>query len=112
VLVIHLKRFSYSGLWGEKVSTRVEYPINDLDLRSNLPLGEHPVYDLFAVSNHHGGLGGGHYTAMAKNFVNEQWFNFDDSYVSKIDVSTLQSKDTQRSAYLLFYIRRDHTNNR
>ncbi|PJF18595.1 hypothetical protein PSACC_01589 [Paramicrosporidium saccamoebae] len=112
VLVIHLKRFSYSRLWGEKVSTRVDYPINGLDLRSNLPSGEHPVYDLFAVSNHHGGLGGGHYTALAKNFVNGQWFNFDDSYVSKVDASTLQSKDTQRSAYLLFYIRRDDTNNR
>ena len=25
-----------------------------------------PVYDLFAVSNHFGGLGGGHYTAYAQ----------------------------------------------
>lgn len=26
-------------------------------------------YDLYAVSNHFGGLGGGHYTAYAKNKV-------------------------------------------
>jgi ubiquitin C-terminal hydrolase len=25
-----------------------------------------PLYDLFAVSNHFGGLGGGHYTAYAQ----------------------------------------------
>jgi len=27
------------------------------------------LYDLYAVSNHFGGLGGGHYTAYAKNWV-------------------------------------------
>jgi len=26
-----------------------------------------PVYELYAISNHYGGLGGGHYTAYAKN---------------------------------------------
>ena len=26
------------------------------------------VYDLFGISNHYGGLGGGHYTAFAKNW--------------------------------------------
>lgn len=26
-----------------------------------------PIYDLYAISNHYGGLGGGHYTAYAKN---------------------------------------------
>ena len=27
------------------------------------------IYDLYAVSNHFGGLGGGHYTAYAKNNI-------------------------------------------
>ena len=31
-----------------------------------------PIYDLYAISNHYGGLGGGHYTAFAKN--GDQWF--------------------------------------
>lgn len=26
-----------------------------------------PEYELYAISNHYGGLGGGHYTAYAKN---------------------------------------------
>lgn len=33
---------------------------------------EEPIYELYAVSNHYGGLGGGHYTAYAKN--NGKWF--------------------------------------
>lgn len=44
--------------------------------------GRKYVYDLVAVSNHMGGLGGGHYTALAKN--GDRWYNFDDSYVSLV----------------------------
>ena len=39
-------------------------------------------YNLIAVSNHYGGLGGGHYTAFAKNHIDKQWHYFDDSSVS------------------------------
>ena len=39
-------------------------------------------YNLIAVSNHYGGLGGGHYTAFAKNCIDKQWHYFDDSSVS------------------------------
>ncbi|KAI3366846.1 hypothetical protein L3Q82_009501, partial [Scortum barcoo] len=39
-------------------------------------------YDLIAVSNHYGGMGGGHYTAYAKNKDDGKWYNFDDSSVS------------------------------
>ncbi|KAJ3017280.1 CSN-associated deubiquitinating enzyme Ubp12 [Thoreauomyces humboldtii] len=60
------------------------------------------VYDLFAVSNHFGGLGGGHYTAFAKNCVDDQWYNFDDSQVSKIDEESVLTS----AAYFLFYQRR------
>lgn len=35
-----------------------------------------------AVSNHYGGLGGGHYTAYAKNPFYDKWFEFNDSSVS------------------------------
>jgi ubiquitin carboxyl-terminal hydrolase 4/11 len=32
-----------------------------------------PVYDLYAVSEHMGGMGGGHYTAVAQNPENQKW---------------------------------------
>lgn len=47
-----------------------------------------PLYDLFAVSNHYGGLGGGHYTAYARlpgadGTAAGRWYGFDDSHVSE-----------------------------
>ena len=62
-----------------------------------------PVYDLYAVDNHFGGLGGGHYTAFAKNPLDGRWYNYDDSSVRPVsDPATVKSS----AAYLLFYRRR------
>ncbi len=46
----------------------MDFPLHGLDLQPYL-LTQPPVpplYDCFAVSNHYGSLGGGHYTAYAK----------------------------------------------
>jgi ubiquitin C-terminal hydrolase len=40
------------------------------------PEGKDLKYDLFAVDNHYGGLGGGHYTATAQNFFDQQWYDY------------------------------------
>lgn len=108
VLVVHLKRFQYSqGAYfthREKIEALVHFPITGLDL-SPYTLGEQevpPVYDLFAVSNHMGGMGGGHYTAYAKNFITGRWYNFDDSSASPVDPARVISPN----AYVLFYRRR------
>ncbi|TPX51593.1 hypothetical protein SeLEV6574_g00210 [Synchytrium endobioticum] len=66
------------------------------------------IYDLIGVSNHYGGMGGGHYTAYAKNPIDGQWYHFDDSSVSK----TSEDNVVTTAAYLVFYQRRrrtDHT---
>lgn len=56
-------------------------------------------YNLFSVSNHYGGLDGGHYTAYCKNAARQRWFKFDDHEVSDISVSSVRSS----AAYILFY---------
>ncbi len=44
---------------------------------------EKPIlYDLYAVSNHFGNMGFGHYTAYVKN--KDNWYQMDDSNVSKV----------------------------
>ncbi|KAJ1598983.1 hypothetical protein NDA14_006720 [Ustilago hordei] len=62
-----------------------------------------PIYDLYAVDNHFGGLGGGHYTAFAKSPADGKWYEFDDLSVRPVaNAETVKSS----SAYLLFYRRR------
>lgn len=66
VLVIHLKRFSYSRYMKNKLETLVDFPIHDLDLSTyiaGMPEQASNNYRLYAVSNHYGNMGGGHYTA-------------------------------------------------
>jgi hypothetical protein len=107
VLVVHLKRFSHSRYRRDKLENVIDFPLNGLDLTSRVAhtnQGEECIYDLYAISNHFGGLGGGHYTAYAKNPISGKWFNFDDSSVSPVnDVEVLS-----RAAYVLYYRRRNH----
>lgn len=41
-------------------------------------------------------------TSFAQNFEDKNWYNFDDSHVSKVDVNDVKTT----AAYLLFYRRR------
>ncbi|KAJ3602807.1 hypothetical protein NHX12_030555 [Muraenolepis orangiensis] len=84
LLVVHLKRFSYNRCWRDKLDTVVDFPIRDLNMSEFVcdPTAEPYIYDLIAVSNHYGGMGGGHYTAYGKNKVDGNWYYFDDSSVS------------------------------
>lgn len=68
ILVVHLKRFSYSRYLKNKLDTFVNFPIRNLDLSEYVKSkdGRSHMYELYAISNHYGGLGGGHYTAYAK----------------------------------------------
>lgn len=61
-------------------------------------------YDLVGVCNHYGTLGGGHYTAFAKNNIEKNWYLFDDSSVRKASTSEVVSS----CAYVLMYIQKDN----
>ncbi|XP_021498507.1 ubiquitin carboxyl-terminal hydrolase 8 [Meriones unguiculatus] len=101
VLLVHLKRFSYDGRWKQKLQTSVDFPLENLDLSPYVigPKNSLKKYNLFSVSNHYGGLDGGHYTAYCKNAARQRWFKFDDHDVSDISVSAVRSS----AAYILFY---------
>uniref|UniRef100_A0A671TUQ0 Ubiquitin carboxyl-terminal hydrolase 15 n=1 Tax=Sparus aurata TaxID=8175 RepID=A0A671TUQ0_SPAAU len=107
VLVVHLKRFSYSRYMRDKLDSLVDFPLRDLDMSEFLinPNAGPCRYDLIAVSNHYGGMGGGHYTAYAKNKDDGKWYNYDDSSVSpanedQIVVSILVCRQPGDSPYV------------
>lgn len=83
ILVIHLKRFSSSGFRRDKLEVLVDFPLENLDITSRVLQkedGKQEVYDLIGVDCHWGGLGGGHYTAHAKNFVDGHWYTYNGMY--------------------------------
>lgn len=141
VLVVHLKRFSNSRALRDKIEAFVDFPVEGLDLTemvedrkiakrlqeqgvdvAQLEFGdidEPLLYDLYAVDEHRGGLGGGHYRAYAYNDPTGQWYQFDDSFVSlsRPDAAVVSSVLNHHTtwlmlafqntdAYLLFYKRR------
>ncbi len=66
-------------------------------------------YDLYAILIHQGGAFGGHYFAYIKSFEDGQWYNFNDSTVSKISQSditnTFGGSNGTNTAYMLLYTR-------
>ena len=99
IVIIHLKRFRNN----KKIETYIDFPIENLDLTPYLPnKNEKYIYDLFAVANHVGGLHGGHYFAYCKNYIENEWYEFNDSNVDKID----KNKIVTENAYVLFYSRK------
>jgi len=79
ILVCHLKRFSSSHYRRDKIDVKVNFPVQGLDLEERVLKkedGKVEVYDLIAVDEHFGGLGGGHYTASAKNFIDGLWYHY------------------------------------
>lgn len=109
IMVVHLKRFSQFKHWGNKVNTMIDFPLKGLDMTDRV-LGhqdESLIYDLYAVDNHYGGIGGGHCklwymcalsailiakidTAFAQNIDDGHWYEFNDS-----SVTAMSAKDAK-----------------
>ena len=102
ILIICFKRFTKHYTYWEKNDEDIIFPITNLDMKEFVvgPDKEHSVYDLFAVSQHYGGTGFGHYTAVCKNF--DKWYSYNDSSVHETNSNNIVSS----AAYVLFYRRR------
>jgi ubiquitin C-terminal hydrolase len=113
----------------EKIDALVDFPIDGLDLAPYCAKGSShndkgTIYDLFAINNHYGRMGFGHYTSVARDWMDmykhgnmdkgedgegididlggDEWYSYDDNDVTKIS----QKEVKTRAAYILFYRRR------
>lgn len=82
----------------------VEFPLYELNLQDYCVGYDkyNSMYDLFAVCNHNGGAGYGHYWAYCKN-PNGQWYSMNDSNINEIS----SNKIISNNAYCLFYKKRE-----
>ncbi|XP_012074283.1 ubiquitin carboxyl-terminal hydrolase 8 isoform X2 [Jatropha curcas] len=103
ILVVHLKRFSYSRIIKNKLETYVDFPVEHFDLSTYISHEDGRLsncYQLYAISNHYGGMGGGHYTAFI-NHGHGRWYEYDDDNVSPVSEDRIKTS----AAYVLFYRR-------
>jgi len=104
IMCICLTRFLKKGRFYDytKNNSLVDFPLENLNMEKYIcgPDKKNSKYDLFAVSQHYGGMGGGHYTAVCKN-IDGKWYDYDDSNVSKASSSDICTP----AAYVLFYRR-------
>ena len=107
VMIINLKRFSQTNMYGKykKNTTSVYIPLKKVSFSKYIS-GYNPekyVYDLFGVCNHMGSMNGGHYTATVR-IEDGRWFNFNDADVHEVkNIPETHIEGT--SPYCLFYRR-------
>ena len=97
ILIIFLKRYDNNL---DKITKKIDFPLENLDMSPYIKGYEKDKYkyNLYAVSNHSGGMGGGHYWSYVKN-IDNNWYKFNDNVVSTITKENIVSE----TAYCLFY---------
>jgi len=94
--------FNRYDIRGNKIDKFIDFPVRKCSF-SNLAekkIDKSATYELYAIANHSGSMGGGHYWAYTKG-TNGRWYEYDDDTVSEVDISTLVSS----RAYYLVYVR-------
>ncbi|KAM1524126.1 hypothetical protein ACFX10_008757 [Malus domestica] len=95
VLQLQLKRFEYDFMRDTmvKINDRYEFPLQlDLDRENGKYLSPESdksvrnLYTLHSVLVHSDGVHGGHYYAVIRPTLSDQWYKFDDEHVTKEDV--------------------------
>ena len=122
VLHLQLRRFEYDFDYDRnvKINDRFEFPkeINlEPFLAKEVDRSKSYIYDLYGVLVHSGGVSYGHYYAFLRTSTDPQWYEFNDSTVSKVDEKKAIEDNfggqqvKSFSAYFLIYVRRDDAKN-
>tara|TARA_B110000971_G_C19979042_1_gene486441 strand:- start:240 stop:1259 length:1020 start_codon:yes stop_codon:yes gene_type:complete len=99
VLFILVKRYRKN----QKIDKFLKYPMN-LNLKDyniNYSSKKSNQYALQSMAIHNGSLGGGHYYAVCKNYLEDKWYEYNDTGVNQLT----ESKVAKYSPYLFVYKR-------
>ena len=108
-LFIGLKRFNPDG---SKDNTTVPYAGENMCFREHFaPESDHEskdwTYEIRGISDHHGGTGGGHYSAQVTHPVTNKWWWIDDSMSQSLEEGVMGRPGPRfGSPNYLFYFRR------
>ena len=97
ITIVTVKRFTNSG---HKVRGKIDWDLQETDYSPVMafrrdPFADtraRPMYETFAVIEHHGSTQGGHYRMYAKQA--EEWFEYDDDTVRKVHPDTVVTADS------------------
>ncbi|KAH0806153.1 Clan CA, family C19, ubiquitin hydrolase-like cysteine peptidase [Histomonas meleagridis] len=127
ILQLHLRRFDfdYNTLQQIKINDKFEFP-KEIDLSPYLAKdskGKPSVFELFGVLVHSGSAFAGHYYSFLRTKLDDQWYEFDDSDVTKTTeekaindnfggeyqsiTRNVWKREKSYSAYILIYVRKD-----
>ncbi|KAA3676118.1 uncharacterized protein DEA37_0009082, partial [Paragonimus westermani] len=101
--------FEYADQIWKKSTTYINFPVEKFE-----PLQPGTSYGLYAVVNHFGSMESGHYTAFCRGIRDGDWYEYDDSNVSRIATSRIKLLTKiplfqSNAAYILFYERLPRT---
>lgn len=110
ILTVKLKRFQKINQVWNKIDTKVEFPVDKLDIVKYVQdedfLYENDIgteYNLGSIITHSGSYTFGHYICYVRNPHNGAWFKYDD----QLRVPIHESQIDMEQAYVLIYVRKD-----
>lgn len=98
ILIIVLKRFNNDG---SKIESLIDFPIDELNLNKYC-IGydrNNNKFRLVSISNHIGNLNFGHYYSYVLNSIDNNWYEMNDTNISRIDKDSIITD----KSYCLFY---------
>ena len=103
VLIIHFQR-KVNSIYN---TIKIKFPFDDLNLNGYCyeKNSKNKIYDLIGVINFKGNHINGHYNAFCKNYIQKQWFLFNDSACYFID--DLKNEIKYDEVYTIIYKNRN-----
>jgi ubiquitin carboxyl-terminal hydrolase 35/38 len=107
-LILTLKHFRYDPKFHTRSKLLIKHMKHDDNIKVKVKSSSGDCrlidYQLYAAVVHSGmSLDSGHYYTFAHE--KDSWFKFNDSFVSKVDISELHNLDPLNTPYILFYQR-------